>query len=225
MTPPEASALLQALADPQTATEAAAFHKAPRTYLGVSVPQIDSLVARWRADLTVEARITLAAHLWDTNIHDARLAAAKLLTQARLRPDTAAWALICTWAATLDAWALADHAMIAGQKRLLADPSRIETVADWTRHPNMWTRRAALVITLPWTKQNHPTPQHEAVRDRVLGWCATYADDPDWFIQKTIARWLRDLAKHDPARAERFLATHGHRLKPFALKEARQYLP
>jgi 3-methyladenine DNA glycosylase AlkD len=88
----------------------------------------------------------------------------------------------------------------------------------------MWTRRAALVMTLPWTKQNFPKPAELAVRDRVLGWCAALADDPDWFIQKAIAWWVRDLSKHDAPRARAFLDQHGPRLKPFARKEAARHL-
>lgn len=88
----------------------------------------------------------------------------------------------------------------------------------------MWSRRAALVITLPWTKLTFPKPADLAIRDRVLGWAAGYVDDHDWFIQKAVAWWLRDLGKHDPERVRDFLAAHGPRLKPFARKEAGKYL-
>ena len=152
------------------------------------------------------------------------MAAAKLLTQARIRPDDAAWALILSWVPDFDAWAIADHASIAGQKRLVADPSRLETVESWVQSPHLWTRRAALVMTLPWTKQNFPKPQDLAIRARVLDWCATLASDPDWFIQKAVAWWVRDLSKHDPKAAEAFLASHGEALKPFARKEAARHL-
>ncbi|MGL4320562.1 MAG: DNA alkylation repair protein, partial [Paracoccaceae bacterium] len=155
---------------------------------------------------------------------EARVAAAKLLTQARIRPDTAAWDLIAAWVPQFDAWALADHASIAGQKRLVADPSRLDHVESWISHDTMWVRRAALVMTLPWTKQNHPTPQDSAIRARVLGWCVALAPDRDWFIQKAIAWWLRDLSKHDAPLAAAFLADHGESLKSFARKEAAKYL-
>ena len=215
---------LQALADPAKAAEMLAYHKAQRPYLGVSVPQIDDLADRWRAERTLDDRLALAADLWQTNIHEARVAAAKLLTQARIRPDGAAWDLILSWVPDFDAWALADHASIAGQKRLVADPSRLDTVETWVQSPHLWTRRAALVMTLPWTKQNFPKPQDIAVRTRVLGWCATLAADPDWFIQKAVAWWVRDLSKHDPEAARNFLAAHGEALKPFARKEAARHL-
>lgn len=223
-TPDSALADLQALADPVKAAEAAAYHKAARPYLGIPVPLIEDRVADWRAALSVEDRTALAAALWDSNIHEARVAAAKLLTQARLRPDGPAWDLICRWTETFDAWALADHATTAGQKRLLADPARIETVEGWTRSPNIWTRRAALVITLPYAKMNHPKPGDMAIRDRALAWAESYIPDRDWFIQKAIAWWLRDLSKHDAARAHAFLDGPGTALKSFARKEAARHL-
>jgi 3-methyladenine DNA glycosylase AlkD len=215
---------LQALADPAKAAEMAAYHKVARTYLGVPVPAIEALTDRLRAGMSLDDRLALAADLWRTDIHEARVAAAKLLTQARIRPDDAAWALIRSWVPDFDAWALADHAGIAGQKRLVADPSRIDAVEGWVTSPHMWSRRAALVMTLPWTKQNFPKPAELLVRDRVLGWCAVLADDPDWFIQKAVAWWVRDLSKHDAPRARAFLETHGARLKPFARTEAARHL-
>lgn len=216
---------LEALADPVKAAEAAAYHKAPRRYLGVPVPQVEALVAEWRAEATLDDRTALAAALWETDIHEARVTAAKLLTQARIRPDEAVWALVQSWVPQFDAWALADHACKAIDRRLVADPVRLDTVETWITHPNMWTRRAALVATLPWTKQNNPSPADLAVRNRVLGWAATLAPDRDWFIQKSIAWWLRDLSKHDPARTRAFLADHGTTLKPFARIEAARLLP
>ena len=216
---------LRAGGDPAKAAEMAAYHKVPRAYLGISVPTIEDLTDRWRADLALDDRIALAADLWRTNIHEARIAAAKLLTQARIRPDQAAWDLILSWVPDFDAWAIADHASIAGQKRLVADPSRLETLEAWVTSPHMWTRRAALVMTLPWTKQNFPKEQDLAIRARVLGWCATLAPDRDWFIQKAVAWWVRDLSKHDPEAAKGFLGAHGQTLKPFALKEAARHLP
>jgi 3-methyladenine DNA glycosylase AlkD len=221
----DALAQLQTQADPQRAIEAAAYHKVDRRYLGLRVPQVEEFTDAWRSECDLPQRIQLAADLWDSNIHEARVAAAKLLTQARIRPeDETAWALICDWVPQFDAWAIADHVCIAGQKRVVADPSRIATVEEWTNSPNMWQRRAALVITLPFAKQNFPKPFEMEIRDRVLGWAALYADDKDWFIQKAVAWWVRDLSKHDTLRANGFLAMHGDRLRSFARKEAGQYL-
>lgn len=204
----------------------AAYHKIDRPYLGVANPVIDDLAKGWRAEVTLDERLHLASGLWDTNIHEARVAAAKLLTQARIRPDdTGAWNLIVSWVPDFDAWAIADHASIAGAKRLVADPSRVDELEQWTASPHMWTRRAALVMTLPFARLRTPKPPEIAIRERVLGWAAGYVEDRDWFIQKCVAWWLRDLSRKDPDRVRVFLGTHGGTMKPFARREASKYLP
>ena len=216
---------LRALADPERAAGMAKYHKVPRQYLGLSNPQIDALTKEWRKALDLEKRVALSDALWKTDIFEARLAAAKLLTQARIRPDdTAAWDLIASWPPDFDSWAIADHACMAGQKRLVSDPSRLDTVEGWVTSDHMWTRRAALVITLPWTKQNHPKPAELEARDRILCWAATMVPDHQWFIQKAIGWWLRDLSRHDPDRTRAFIAAHGDAMKPFAVKEALRHL-
>lgn len=213
------------LADPAKAAQMAAYHKAPRLYLGVPNARIDDLVAAWRAARDIEGRLALAAGLWDSDVHEARIAAAKLLTQARMRPDAAVWRLIASWVPQFDGWAIADHAMIAGQKRLVADPARLDEVETWLDHPNLWTRRAALTGTLPWAKMNNPKPADLATRERVLGWAARLVDEREWFIQKAIAWWLRDLSRRDAPRVRAFLDEHGPRMKPFARREAARGLP
>ncbi|WIV51691.1 DNA alkylation repair protein [Marivivens sp. LCG002] len=221
----QALTALEALADAEKAPELLAYHKVERPYLGVSNPQIDDLTKEWRAACTLEERLELASALWATNIHEARIAAAKLLTQARIRPDdTAAWELIKSWVPDFDAWAIADHVAIAGQKRLSADPTRLDEIEPWTVSPHMWSRRAVLVMTLPWTKITHPKPEEIAARERILSWAAGYVDDREWFIQKAIGWWLRDLGKRDPERVKAFIADYGPRMKAFARKEALRQL-
>ncbi|MEX0305970.1 MAG: DNA alkylation repair protein [Ruegeria sp.] len=216
---------IRAHADHERAKQVAAYHKADRPYLGVPNPVLNDLTKSWRQNLEVADRVVVADGLWQTNIHEARVAAAKLLTQARIRPDDAVWDLLQSWLPDFDAWAVADHACMAMQKRLYADPSRLDQVGHWTVSEHMWTKRAALVATLPWTKQNHPKPEELDCRDRILGWAALYVPDRDWFIQKAIAWWLRELSKHDPNRVEDFLDQHGAAMKPFARREAGKYLP
>lgn len=225
MTFDEALAALHDVADPEKGGEMQAYHKVSRTYLGMANPQLDGFAKAWRADLDVEGRVALAGALWGTDIHEARVLAAKLLTQARLRPsDASAWEMIKSWVPEFDAWAIADHACMAGQKRLVWEPSRLADIADWHRSEHMWTRRAALVMTLPWTKQNFPKPADLDIRDTVLGWAATYVEDHTWFIQKAVAWWLRELSKHDPDRVRAFLDAHGGQMKPFAVTEAARKL-
>ena len=220
----DALAQLNEHQDPEKAAQSATYHKAPRPYLGVANPVINDLTKEWRTHMDVEQRVDLADSLWETDIYEARLAASKLLTQARIKDDDDVWGLIASWVDDFDSWAIADHACMAGQKRLVADPSRIDHVEEWVKSEHMWTRRAALVITLPWTKQNYPKPMDLEIRERVLGWAATMVPDRAWFIQKAIAGWLRELSKHDADRVRVFLDEHGGAMKPFAAKEAAKLL-
>lgn len=224
MTVEEAIQGLKALADHDKAVEMAAYHKAPRIYLGVTVPQITDLANEWRATLDVAGRVRLADALWQTDIHEARVAAAKLLIQARIRPDDEVWQLFLSWVPQFDAWAIADHACDVGRRRLEARPERLDEIEALTESPHMWSRRAALVVTLPFARKNFPKPADLAVRERVLGWAARYAEDRDWFIQKAVAWWIRDLSKHDADRAIAFLDGPGQNLKPWAQKEAARHL-
>ncbi len=224
MTPEAALAALRAGADPTRAAGIAVYMKVERDYLGVPMPVVNDLTKGWRQTLDIGGRVALADALWQTDIHEARIAATKLLTQARIRPDDAVWSLIKSWVPDFDGWAIADHACMAGHRRLMADPARVDEVEPWTTSQHLWTRRAALVITLPWARLPHPKPDDIAVRERVLGWAAHYVDDREWFIQKAVAWWLRDLSKHDPDQVRAFLDEHGPRMKAFARKEAGKYL-
>lgn len=220
----DALAALKADIEPGRAESSAQYHKQRRKVLGVPNPAINALTQGWRQSLSLKARVHLADELWKTDIFEARIAAAKLLTQARINPDQDVWDIITSWVPDFDSWAIADHVCMAGRKRVTADPARIEQVATWTQSDHMWTRRAALVITLPWTQMRYPKPDEIIIREQVLSWAAGYVDDRDWFIQKAIAWWLRDLSKRDADRVQAFLETYGDRMKPFARHEAAKHL-
>ncbi|GAB5449635.1 DNA alkylation repair protein [Gymnodinialimonas sp.] len=227
MTPDDAIQALRAHADPEKAAGMAAYHKADREYLGLSNAITGELATRWRKDApNPEARVRLAHGLWETDIFEARIAAGKLFLQARMRPDdTRAWAWITSVVPQFDSWAIADAVAQGAQKRLVQDPTRLDLLEEWTTSDHLWTRRAAFVFTLPFVKSRHPSPTEVAARARVLTWAEALAEDSEWFIQKAIAWWLRDLSKRDQNAARAWLEQHGARLKPFAAKEAARYLP
>ncbi len=216
-------AQLRAKGDATKAAEMAAYHRTDREFLGLSALKLDEMARDMRRELSLSDRLNVAQRLWESDIHEARILAAKLLTQARIRPDDAlVWTMIVAWVPDFDSWALADHAAIAGAKRLQADPSRLDEVETWTGDANLWVRRAALVMTLPWARLPHPKPGDIAVRERVLGWAEGYVPDHDWFIQKAIAWWLRELSKRDPARVVAFLDGPGSGMMRFARTEAQR---
>ncbi|MGB0960575.1 MAG: DNA alkylation repair protein [Halocynthiibacter sp.] len=215
---------LKTAGNPKKAEELARHHKVDRVYLGIANPVLDEMCRNWRQELTLDARVELASDLWNTDIHEARIAAAKLLTQARIAKDDAVWALIQSWVEDLDTAAIADQVCTAGQKRLLADPSRFDTVETWTQSDYPWIKRSALAMTKPWAKKNHLKAEDITLRDRVLAWAADFATDHTRLIQNAITDWLSDLSRHDAARVEAFLDAHGELLKPYALRDTLHHL-
>ena len=226
MTPTDAIATLRAHADQARAAEMRAYHKQTREVLGLSNALTGDLAETWRKSHDQPGLVALAQGLWASDIFEARIAAGKLFVQARMRPDdAAAWDCIAGFVPEFDGWAIADAVAQGGQKRVVQDPARLDQLETWIASDHMWTRRAALVFTLPFTKSRHPSAVEQAARTRILGWCEALAPDRDWFIQKAIAWWLRELSKRDPEQVVGWLATHGATLKPFAVKEASRHLP
>ncbi len=227
MTADDALDALTAHADPARAKSMAAYHKVDRVYLGLSNAVTGELANTWRKEAADQrALVALARGLWNSDIFEARIAAGKLFLQSRIRPDdSAAWGWIASVVPQFDSWAIADAVAQGGQKRLMQDPTRLDRLEQWISSEHLFTRRAAFVFALPFGKSRHPSAIEQTARLRVLGWAETLADDPEWFIQKAIAWWVRDLSKRDPDLAREWLEAHGTRLKPFARKDASRYLP
>ena len=160
MTSPTAAlAALRAEGDPAKAAEMARYHKTTREVFGVANPIIDALAKDWRAACESPSdRVALADALWRSEAFEACIAAAKLLTQARIPDDGPVWDLIAAWVPEFDGWAIADHACSAAARRLSAVPDRLDDVEPWTQATSMWTRRAALVATQPRAKLPHTSP-------------------------------------------------------------------
>lgn len=192
---------LRALGEPGRAARLSARHKTGRETLGVTPTDLEAAVAGWREALDVEGRVTLARALWDSDIHEARLAAARLLVQARMRPDADAWNAILDWAPQIDGAEIADAVMNAASRRLLADTSRLDQIDPWRGSTNPWLRRSALMATLRWAKMNNLKPADVETRERVLDWALSLAFDRHGAVRQAVETWLRDLARHDAPRA------------------------
>ncbi|MGV3694232.1 MAG: DNA alkylation repair protein, partial [Paracoccus marcusii] len=168
---------LRDLADPERAARASARHKRDRETLGITPAALEEVVAEWRAERDLDARIALAEALWDSDVHEARLAAARLLVQARMRPDDAAWAAIMDWAPQIDGAEIDDAVMTAAARRVVADPTRLDQITAWAGSRNPWLRRGVMLATLPWAKMNNPKPEDLEIREKVLQLMLRLASD------------------------------------------------
>ena len=138
----DAIAMLQLHEVPGKAAKMRAHYKIERVYWGLTTPLLDDHARQWRQDLSLADRLQLAAELWASNAHEGRICAAKLLTQARIRPDdNAAWQLLQTWLVEVDCAAICDHLCLAGHRRLSAISSALRVTCRsftaLTAHPTM----------------------------------------------------------------------------------------
>lgn len=168
-------------------------------------------------DLPPPACLALSVRLWGEPVWDLKIVAGRILARESVPANDRLWRFVRSRMRDLDGWAVADNLAPVAARCLFADERRLDEVESWVDSRHLWTRRAALVFTLRWTRQGRDP-------ERMLGWASKLADDSEWFIQKAIGWWLRELSKRDPARVRRFLAEHGAKLKTVARREASKYL-
>jgi 3-methyladenine DNA glycosylase AlkD len=210
-------AALAAFGSPERAEQEKRYQKSMWEHWGVPLPKMDVAIRESLMDLTQDELFRLSRRLWREPVWDLKIVAGRILARKSVAPDERLWKFVTERMADLDGWAVADNLAAVGSRCLLAEPSRLDVVETWVESPHLWTRRAALVFTLPWTKAGRDP-------ERMLGWAVRLSGDPEWFIQKAIGWWLRELSKRDPARVRRFLSDHGAALKVFARREAAKYL-
>ncbi|ADO43383.1 DNA alkylation repair protein [Ketogulonicigenium vulgare] len=190
---------------------------------------IDWLARELRPANELPARLELAARLWAFGTQDARILAAKLLTQARMRPDDAIWAALTGWIAELGAgaeeWALIESVSRALDRRIEAAPERLAEITPWVSHENAALRAAFALVARPNLRLKMPKAADLARRDELLVLLAPLAADRDQMVQRALASALRDLAKHDAPRATTFLLAHGNAMVPWARRESIGRLP
>jgi 3-methyladenine DNA glycosylase AlkD len=210
-------ATLEAEGDPDRAVNEKRYHRSGRLHWGVSTPKIDRLVRDVAKQLGEAELLTLACALWRTGTFDAMVAATRIFSHRKVRPSPTLWRNVRRCMEDVDGWALEDGLARTAWKCIATDPAILDELETWTDCENFWWRRAVLIFTLPYAKPGaDPT--------RMLGWMAKYADDREWFIQKAIGWWLRDLGRHDPDCVVAFLASHWPSLRAVARKEATRRL-
>ena len=133
----------------------------------------------------------------------------------RLLPAWKRWLagdLSANWATTDSICGLLIGPLLVEHQRL------IPVMRTWATHRNMWVRRASAVALIPAVRRGlaHDVAYEVA---EVL-----HADEQD-LIQKAVGWMLRELAKQDPGRLERYLRAHGAAIPRTTLRYAIERFP
>lgn len=201
MTPDEALATLKAAGERSRLPDLEA-RFGPRAFYGVAPEKLETLARDWRQQVGFPERLELARSIWTADVFDARLMAAKLLTQARIAEDGEIWQQICDWLPQAASWAELDALANAGARRLAADLDRMDHVDALAASGRALDRRAALLLSAPLAKESHPSEAQTAALERALAWLPSLLKDADKDVARPADRWLRTLTKHAPKRAK-----------------------
>lgn len=181
------------------------------------------------------ARSVDAAHP-DWSVHDAMWFAERLIVDryletksvgievvARHRRDFTA-ALLPRWKRWLAGnhsanWATTDAmcGLLIGPA-LVRFPERATLMRDWSKHRNMWVRRASIVSLIPLARRGVALDLLYEIAARL------HADGED-LIQKAVGWALREAGKSDAARLERYLRANGPSIPRTTLRYAIERFP
>ncbi len=149
---------------------------------GVSMAEARPLARKYKR------RHDLAAHLWASGIHEARILAAliddpKLVTRKQMD----------AWAADFNSWDLCDQACM---KLFAKTPCVAEKAAKWAKDKREFVRRAAFA-----TIAGYAVSAKKAADDDFLPFLAiieAHATDPRNFVKKAVNWALRQIGKRSP---------------------------
>jgi 3-methyladenine DNA glycosylase AlkD len=101
---------------------------------------------------------------------------------------------------------------------LANNPRLIPQMLTWTRHRNMWVRRASAVALIPPMRRGLALDEAYAVAR------ALHPDRED-LIQKAVGWMLREAGKQDPARLEAYLRANAARIPRTTFRYAIERFP
>lgn len=153
---------------------------------GVSVAVLRPIARRHRRDHT------LAAALWATGFHEARLLAVFIDDPKAVTPEQ-----MDAWAAAFDSWDLCDQACA---NLFVRTPFVEEKIAAWAKDDREFVRRAAFSLLAAWTVHGKRVADERFAA--FLPLIERHATDPRNYVRKAVNWALRQIGKHS-------LALHG----------------
>jgi len=216
---------LAALGDAEKAPQMQAYMKSAMPFRGVQTPRrrrlVRDVLATHGAPATRDAWIATVRELWDDAAYrEERYVALDLCAHRSAR----AWQ-------DPDALPLYDHLVVTGAWWDLVDPVATHLVGPilraapdevapvvrgWSRDPDRWRRRAAVIVQIGAKAATGTALLADAVTANLA--------DPDFFLRKGIGWALREYAKTDPGWVRAFVDAHRHELSPLSLREATKHL-
>lgn len=149
---------------------------------GVSMTSMKPLVRKYRRNHD------LAAALWASGRHEARILAVLIDEPKRVTPEQ-----MDEWVAAFDSWDLCDQACM---KLFVRTPYVVEKVGQWAADEREYVRRAAFALIAGHAV--HAKKEPPDVFLAFLPIIERYADDDRNFVKKAVNWALRQIGKRSP---------------------------
>jgi 3-methyladenine DNA glycosylase AlkD len=209
---------LRSRALPGRAEHEKSYLRSDLEHYGASVPAIRAVAKSvWKRHPKLDRAglRALVAALWETPVHERRMAAVELLSlySDRLRAtDMARLERLLREART---WALVDGLAASVVGPLVErDPGAATVLDRWAVDGDFWIRRSALLALLLALRRG------EGDFERFGRYADALLDDKEFFIRKAIGWVLRDTARKRPTMVYEWLLPRAARASGVTLREA-----
>ncbi len=199
-------ARLVAAANPDNVAGMTRYGISPVGTLGVPMPVLRGIAAELRPLRRDRPQVAhqVAAQLWASGLHEARILAGLVDPPALVTPAQAD-----AWVADLDSWDVCDQLM----SRFAATPFAYTKVVEWTGAQEVFTKRAGFVLACALAV--HDKQADDARSIGFLALAEREATDGRNFVRKAVNWTLRQVGKRSRrchaaavASAERILRDH-----------------
>lgn len=177
-----------------------------KIHLRIATPNLRAIV-RERATVLEAASeddlAELADLLWTGVTYDEMSVAVEIL---RRRPALVTRDRIERWRGWLDQWGVTDEFASVVRRWLAADPAeRYPYIESLAASDDVWTRRLGIASTVLLSREGREIDRTLALLDRTLG-------DRRRMIVNAVSWALREIAKSDPERVQRYVEENHDRL-------------
>jgi|SRR5208283_4729628 len=209
--------------NPERAAKEKSYLKSPYKFFGVTVPFITKMAKDFKKtnkDIDKGFVFELGQRLWDSEYHQEKTLAIKLLEQYSEYLDYDSMPMLERMLSESTGWdhvdGIANHLVDAVLRK---DRRTFEFLKKWSKSENFWMRRAALISQILLFR--------EGKGDRMLffSFAERMIEEKEFFIRKAIGWTLRDMSKAEPDAVFDFLMKVKDRASGLTLREGSKRLP
>lgn len=214
---------LREAADAERSQAEKAYLKIDLEVIGTGMPFVRDTTKRFRREFPKLERaelVEVVRTLWQPPVYELRSLAIALLEAYRKRLLPEDLPLVETLLHQSQTWAHVDWLSVKVAGDLIErSPEREQVLERWSRDPNFWLRRSALLAHLQSLREGKG--DFESFSRLAVG----MLEEKEFFIRKAIGWILREVSRKRPELTYAFLDAHLERVSGLTLREGARHLP